>query len=275
MNSPVNSPTSARAVRVSPRSVLVIAVASVAGLLMLCWPLLLRVPDGARVDPPFLFVLLLPVVIAVVLAELSEGGLDSRVLAILGVLSAINAILRGLSPGLAGVELTFFLLVLAGRVFGPGFGFVLGCTSLFASALLTAGVGPWMPYQMLCAAWVGMGAGLLPRRLTGRAEIAVLAAYAVVSSYAFGLFMNLSNWPFLLGVQVEGHEGSLSYVANAPVLENLHRFLVYTLLTSTGGWDTIRAITTAIAVVVLGPAILVTLRRASRRATVTGVVTGR
>jgi energy-coupling factor transport system substrate-specific component len=237
----------APAVRVAPRSVLTLAVASLAGLMMLCWPLLLRVPDGTRVDPPFLFVLLLPVVIAVVLAELSEGGLDSRVLAILGVLSAINAILRGISPGLAGVELTFFLLVLAGRVFGPGFGFVLGCTSLFASALLTAGVGPWMPYQMLCAAWVGMGAGLLPRRVEGRAEIAMLAGYAVVASYAFGLLMNLSGWPFLLGIQVEGHEGSLAYVAGAPVLENLHRFLVYTLLTSTGGWDTIRAITTALA----------------------------
>jgi energy-coupling factor transport system substrate-specific component len=97
----------------------------------------------------------------------------------------------------------------------------------------------------------------------------------VFSSYAFGLLMNLSNWPFLLGVQVAGHEGSLSYVAGDPILENLHRFLIYTLLTSTGGWDTIRAITTAVAVVVLGPAILATLRRASRRATVTGVVTGR
>ena len=87
--------------------------------------------------------------IAVVLAEVSEGGLDPRVLAVLGVLSAVNAMLRGLSPGTAGVELVFFLLILAGRVFGPGFGFVLGCTSLFASALMTAGVGPWLPFQML------------------------------------------------------------------------------------------------------------------------------
>ena len=103
-----------------------------------------------------------------VLAEVSEGGLDPRVLAMLGVLSAVNAVLRALSPGLAGVELVFFLLILAGRVFGPGFGFVLGCTSLFASALLTAGVGPWLPFQMIVSAWVGMGAGLLPRRSTGR-----------------------------------------------------------------------------------------------------------
>jgi energy-coupling factor transport system substrate-specific component len=260
------------AVRISPRSLVVLAVASAAGLAMLCWPLLLRVHDTTRVDPPFLFLGLLPVVLAVVLAELNEGGLDPRVLAILGVLSAANAILRGVSPGTAGIELTFFLLILAGRVFGPGFGFVLGCTSLFASALLTAGVGPWLPYQMLVSAWVGMGAGLLPRRVTGRAEIAMLAAYGVVSAYAFGLLMNLSGWPFLLGVEVSGHEGSLSYVAGAPMAENLQRFLVYTLLTSTGSFDTGRAITNAVLIVVLGPAILTTLRRAARRVTVTGAI---
>ncbi len=261
------------AVPVAPRSALVLAVASLAGLMMLGWPLLVRLPDHARVDPPFLFLALLPIVIAVMLAEVSEGGLDPRVLAILGVLSAANALLRGISAGTAGVELVFFLLILAGRVFGPGFGFVLGCTSLFASALMTAGVGPWLPFQMLCSAWVGMGAGLLPRRVRGRAEIAMLVAYGVVAAYAFGMLMNLSGWPFVLGIGVAGHGGSLSYVPGAPLLENLHRFAVYTLLTSTGSWDTGRAITTSVALVVLGPAVLATLRRASRRATVTGVVT--
>lgn len=259
------------AVRVSPRSAAVLGVASLGGLMMLCWPLLVRVAPGERPDPPFLFLALLPIVLLVVLAELNEGGLDPRVLAILGVLSAINALLRGVSPGTAGVELVFFVLILAGRVFGPGFGFVLGCTSLFASALMTAGVGPWLPYQMLCSAWVGMGAGLLPRRVTGRAEIAMLAAYGVVAAYGFGLLMNLSGWPFIAGIVVPGHEGGLSYVAGAPLVDNLHTFLVYTLLTSTGSWDTMRAITNAVAIVVLGPAILATLRRASRRATVTGV----
>ncbi|WP_121252080.1 ECF transporter S component [Nocardioides ferulae] len=259
------------AVPVSRRSALVLTAASVAGLLMLCWPLLLQPSGGGRVDPPFLFLALLPVVVAVVLAEITEGGLDPRVLALLGVLSAVNAILRGLSAGTAGIELVFFLLVLSGRVFGPGFGFVLGCTSLFASALMTAGVGPWLPFQMLIAAWVGMGAGLLPRRVAGRAEVALLAAYGVVASYAYGLLMNLSGWPFLLGVQVPGHESSLAYVPGAPLLGNLERFGVYTLLTSTGSWDTGRAITTALAIVLFGPAVLTTLRRAARRATVTAV----
>lgn len=254
------------------RSVVVLTIASVAGLMMLVWPLLLETTPGDRVDPPFVFTALLPLVVVVVLAEFSEGGMDSRVLAVLGVLSAVNAIFRALGAGTAGIELVFFLLILAGRVFGPGFGFVLGCTSLFASALLTAGVGPWLPYQMLIAAWVGMGAGLLPRRARGRREIAFLVVYAVVACYAYGLLMNLTSWPFFLGVMAPGNEGSLGYVAGDPMWDNLHRFAIYTLVTSTGGWDTGRAITTSIALVVLGPAVLTTLRRVSRKVVVEQVV---
>lgn len=253
-----------------PRSAAVLLLASVAGLVMFCWPLVLRVPPGdGTVEPPFVFLALLPVLVAVVLAEFTEGGMDAKVLALLGVLSAINAVLRGLSAGTAGIELVFFLLILGGRVFGAGFGFALGCTSLFASALLTAGVGPWLPFQMLGAAWVGLGAGLLPRRVSGKAEIALLAAYGVVAAYGYGLLMNMSSWPFTLGIEVPGHSGSLSFVPGDPIAANLHRFLVYTLLTSTGSFDTGRAITNAVAVVVLGPAVLTTLRRAARRATVT------
>jgi len=251
----------------------ILSVASLGGLMMLVWPLLLRVQPTDRVDPPFLFLALLPVVIAVMLAELSNGGLDTRVLAVLGVLSAVIAILRGLSAGTGGIELVFFLLVLAGRVFGAGFGFVLGVTSLFASALMTAGVGPWLPFQMLVSAWVGMGAGLLPRRVTGRAEIAMLATYGVVAAYVYGLLMNLSGWPFLLGIVVAGHEQTpLSFDPAAPMWENLHRFGAYTLITSTGSFDTGRAITNAVAIVFVGPAVLTTLRRASRRATVVGQI---
>lgn len=46
-----------------------------------------------------------------------------------------------------------------------------------------------------------------------------------------------------------------------PVIEHLRRFGVYTLLTSTGSFDTGRAIT----ILLLGPAVLATLRRAARK----------
>jgi energy-coupling factor transport system substrate-specific component len=139
---------------------------------------------------------------------------------------------------------------------------------------MTAGVGPWLPYQMLVSAWVGMGAGLLPRRASGRTEIAMLAAYGVVASYVYGLLLNLQGWPLLTGVAVPGHTGNLSFDPSASLWQNLATFGRYTLLTSTGSFDTGRAITTAVAVVILGPAVLTTLRRAARRATVVGVVRG-
>jgi energy-coupling factor transport system substrate-specific component len=258
-------------IRMSVRSAAVLGIASLIGLVTLLWPLLLDDPGSGRVQPPFVFLALLPVVVAVVLAELAEGGLDPRVLAILGVLSAIEAVLRGVSAGTGGVELVFFLIVLGGRVYGPGFGFVLGCTSLFVSALTTAGVGPWLPYQMLCSAWIGLGAGLLPRA-RGKAEIALLAAYGVVVSYLYGLLLNLQGWPLLAGVAVPGHHEQLAFDPAASLATNLGTFVRYTLITSTGSYDTGRAITTAVAIVLLGPAVLTPLRRAARRAVVTGSV---
>lgn len=250
----------ARVLRVRPRAALALVLASVGGLLAFCWPLL--VDPGAVLEStsaPLVFALLLPVLLGVVLAEMSDGGLDTKALAMLGVLSALGAALRPLGAGTAGVETVFFLLVLGGRVFGPGFGFVLGATTLFSSALLTGGVGPWLPFQMLGAAWVGLGAGLLPA-VRGRLELAVLAAYAAFSSLLFGVLLNLSFWPFALG-----SSNQLSFDAARSTAENLHAFFLFTLATSLG-WDLGRAITTVVLVLLAGPAVLAALRRASRRA---------
>ena len=132
---------------------------------------------------------------------------------------------------------------------------------MFASALLTAGVGPWLPFQMLAASWVGLGAGLLPRGVRGKREIAMLAGYGVLAAYAYGLLLNMSYWPYATGSGTD-----LSYVAGAPVLENLHRFLVFTVVTSTVGWDTGRAITNAVLIALAGRAVLDALRRSARKA---------
>ncbi|RZQ65303.1 ECF transporter S component [Amycolatopsis suaedae] len=263
-------------VRITPRTAAVLAVAVVLGLAMFTWPLFAAPapdPQAHSVDAPFIFLATLPVLIVIVLAEISSGGIDSKALAMLGVLAAVNAGLRPLGAGTGGIETVFFLLILAGRVFGPGFGFVLGSTSLFASALLTAGVGPWLPFQMLSSSMLGLGAGLLPRRVRGRAEIAMLAAYGVVCAYVFGLLMNMWFWPFLAGTSMDPNLAGLAFVPGAPVLENLHRFLVFSVLTSTFGWDTGRAVTNAVAIVLIGPAILAVLRRASRKAAFTAPVT--
>ncbi|HRC41242.1 ECF transporter S component [Nostocoides sp.] len=249
------------AVTLRPKSIAAITLVSVAGLIAFGWPLIVDPGSGLAHggDAPLVFALLLPLLLAVVLAEIAEGGLDVKAVALLGVLSAIGAVLRPLGAGTAGVELVFFLLVLAGRVFGAGFGFVLGATTLFASALITGGVGPWLPYQMLGAAWVGLGAGLLPRA-RGRAEIALLAAYGMVAGLAYGWLLNFSFWPFAIGTGT-----GLSFEAGAPALENLHRFALFSLATSLG-WDLGRAITNVVLITVTGTAVLGALRRAARRA---------
>ncbi|MEU1509711.1 ECF transporter S component [Kitasatospora sp. NPDC005748] len=237
------------------------------------WPLLAATDSalvGHSTDAPWLFALLLPLLLAVVIAQISEGrtagggapGLDAKSVALLGVLAAAGAALRPLGAGTAGLEPMFFLMVLAGRVLGPGFGFVLGSLSMFASALLTGGVGPWLPFQMLAMGWVCLGAGLLPGAATlrGRRELALLAGYGAVASLLYGTVMNLQGWPYIAGLS-----GSISFVPGDDVSANLVRFAAYCLTTSLG-WDLPRAVLTVVLCLTLGTTVLRALRRATRRA---------
>ena len=244
-----------------PRSATALLLVSAVGLVAFTWPLFADPGGGLAhsADAPWLFVALLPLLLAVVLAEFGEGGMDAKAVALLGVLAAVGAGLRALSAGMAGIEPTFFLLVLAGRVLGRGFGFVLGALTLFASGLLTAGVGPWLPFQMLGAAWLGFFAGCLPPA-RGRRELALLAIYGLVSGLAYGVLLNLWFWPFATFTQ-----SAVSFVPGAPLADNLGRFFAFSLATSLA-WDLTRGVTTAALVAVAGRPVLLALRRAARRA---------
>jgi energy-coupling factor transport system substrate-specific component len=123
-----------------------------------------------------------------------------------------------------------------------------------------------MPYQMFACAWIGLGAGLLPRA-TGRREIWMLVVYGAASAFLYGLLLNLSFWPFTLGADTQ-----LSFVPGAAVVENLHRYLVFDVTTSLG-WDTGRAITNGVLILIAGRPVLDALRRASRRAAFDAPVT--
>jgi energy-coupling factor transport system substrate-specific component len=242
-------------------------MASFLGLIAFVWPFV--VPPGTFAStetPPLMFGALLVLVLAVVFAGIADGGMDAKALAALGVLAAINAALRPLGAGTAGIETVFFVLVLAGRVYGAGFGFALGCTSLFASALLTGGVGPWLPYQMFGCAWVGMFAGMLPP-VRGKAEVLMLAGYGALSGYLFGFLVNLSFWPFSLDPS-----SSIAYRPGLSFVAQWHRYLLFDLSTSLG-WDTGRAITNVLAILLAGPAMLAVFRRAARRANFVPAVT--
>jgi energy-coupling factor transport system substrate-specific component len=253
----------APAVRIGTRSSFLLFLTTVFGVVAFAWPLMIHQhagPNSAHSgDAPWVFVGLIPLLLAIVMAELSEGAIDAKAVALLGILAACFAALRVPSPGINGFEPEWFILVLSARVFGRGFGFVLGAVALFASALITGGVGPWLPFQMLAAAWMGFGAGCLPP-LRGFPERLMLAGYGVVSALVYGLLTNFWFWPF-----VGGTTTTYSFVPGLGTIENLHRFILFDLTTSMG-FDLTRAATSAVMILVLGRPVLAALRRASRRA---------
>ncbi|MFJ1924178.1 MULTISPECIES: ECF transporter S component [unclassified Streptomyces] len=261
----------ARPVRLGPRAVAALVLISAIGVVAFGWPLLAGADSGLAhaQDAPWLFAALLPLLVGVVVAMIADAGLDAKAVAMLGVLAAVGAALRPLGAGTAGLEPMFFLMVLSGRVLGPGFGFVLGSVTMFASALLTGGVGPWMPFQMLSMGWFTMGAGLLPApdRLRGRAELLMLAAYGAVAAFAYGTIMNLYGWTI-----VPGLGSGISFHPGDPLGDNLVRFLAYCTATS-AGWDLGRAALTVVLTLTVGTALLKALRRATRRAAFEAQVT--
>ena len=244
------------------RTAALLAAVSLVGVAAFFWPFIVDPESLAAdhaTDAPWFFALLLPMVLAVLMADISAGGLDAKGVAMLAVLAAVATAVRPLGAGVAGLEPMFVVLLLGGRALGPAFGFALGTVAMFTSALLTAGVGPWLPFQMVAAGWFALGAGLLPQ-IRGKAEIGMLMAYGAVAALAYGFLMNLSFWPWALG---QGSE--LSFVAGAPLSENLGRWLAFNIATSLG-WDIPRAVLTAVLTLLAGPVLLRSVRRATRRA---------
>lgn len=242
-------------------STLTVGAASLIALACFVWPFALpETLSGSSVLVAVLTIVVSSALAVVALASLNGTFTGARTVALLGVLVAVGIVMRFLGLGFAGVEPVFVLLIIAGRALGPAFGFTLGAMVMLASSLMSGMIGPWMPFQMFAAAWVGMGAGLLPATKTRRREIGLLTLYAALASYAFGLLMNSWFWPFAVGSNT-----SISFDPAAPLTENLVRFFTYSLVTSTLTWDTVRAVTTVVGIIVLGVPLLSALRRSRSR----------
>jgi energy-coupling factor transport system substrate-specific component len=250
------------AIPLGRKSAIAIGLITIIGIVSFMWPFF--APSNSFVvahstDAPLIFAVIIPLLLVVVLAQLSEGGMDAKSIALLGVLAAVIAALRPLGAGLGGIEPIWVILILGGRALGPGFGFVLGSVSLLVSAMFTGGVGPWLPFQMLAAAWVGLGAGLLPRA-SGRKEITLLCAYAAGATIAFGFVLNLWFWPFSLNLPEQ-----IAFVPGAGLVDNLLSWMRFNIATSLG-FDLPRAFLTVVLILIAGRPILFLLRRASRKA---------
>ncbi|MET0913961.1 MAG: ECF transporter S component, partial [Acidimicrobiales bacterium] len=181
-------------------------------------------------------------------------------IAVLAVLSAMAGVLRlvDLPGGGSGI---FFLIVLAGAAYGPRFGLLLGLGAMSTSALITGGMGPWLPFQMLALAWMGAGAGFvgrMTRRLPVPAEVVILAGYGWVWGFLYGAIMNIWFWPYLAG------QGALAWEPGLGFYGTLERYWHFYTVTSLA-WDAAAAMTNAALILLTGRVALRTFRRFEAR----------
>lgn len=252
----------------------VVAAASLVGLASFFYPFLVPAFASVVADERRARATEAPVVLAVVtgfcllaiLAELGTTGhaapaATGKTVALLASLVAIDATLR-LAPTLLGASPIFFLILLVGATFGPSFGFLMGALTLLVSAFLTGGLGPYLPYQMLGAGWVGMSAGWLPGGGAPRRRLVLLAAFGAVWGLLYGALLNLYAWPFTSpGLSADV---GLYPSPGISVEEALRRYGRFYLVTSLP-YDLLRAIGNAALVLLLGGPVLRLLERFRER----------
>ena len=248
-------------------SALILTLATLLGGIAFLYPFFAPQQQGSAggfmahaADAPVTFLILLLLCLVVIIANLETRQMDSKVVAVLGILVAINAALR-LIPGPAGFTAMLFLPILSGYAYGADFGFLLGALSLLVSAIITGGLGPWLPYQMFSAGWMGMASAWVPRlRRFGRAEVVLLALWGAMLGLVFGAIMNLWFWPYLVNVGASEENG----LAATGLWATVARYAAFYLTTSLW-WDIGRAIGNFLLILFFGVPILRLLRRFQRR----------
>lgn len=220
-------------------------------------------------DAPLLLTALVGICFAALLVEAQRQAGNVKMIALLGVLVSINALLRFVEvamPGPGGFSPIFFLIVITGYEMGGSFGFLMGVLTLLVSALVTAGVGPWLPYQMLTAGWIGLSAPLcrpMVRLLHGEGkwrEVAVIAAFAGAWGLIYGAVMNLWFWPYAIGPQEQHWQPGISWT------DGVMRYAAFYLATSLM-WDVMRLAGNIVLTLAFGLPTLRVLRRFHQRFT--------
>jgi energy-coupling factor transport system substrate-specific component len=244
----------------------ILAVASLIGLVSFLYPFFVPRQSeefGAMAhaqDAPLIFMLLVVLCLGAVLSALAGGMMNAKLIAVLGILTAANAVLRGV-PGPGGMTLVFLLPILCGYAYGPTFGFLLGVFSIGVSGFLGFGVGPWLPYQMFATGWVGMLSGWLPRWPDHpRSEALMLAVWGLISGLVFGALMNVWFWPYVF----TSSQSQMYWQPGLSLVETLQRYAVFYAVTSLW-WDLVRAIGNFVLLLLLAAPVLRLLRRFQQR----------
>jgi energy-coupling factor transport system substrate-specific component len=236
----------------------------VVGTAAFLWPFLLpadAAPATAHsADAPLVAAAVAGLVVAAIALEVRQGRMNGATVALLGVLAATGGLLRLFAlPG--GGNGIFFLIIIAGAAFGARFGLLLGILAMATSSVVTGGIGPWLPFQMLALGFMGAGAGALRpllRRIPLPLAVGILCLYGWLWGFLYGGIMNLWFWPFI----VDG--GPLSYAPGLSVPEIARRYAAFYAVTSFG-WDAAAALTNAVLIALTGGPLLRSMARFADR----------
>jgi len=216
---------------------------------------------------PIMMAMILALCSIVMIYEIQQYRLNTKLIALLGILIAINSTLRFIDltlPVLGGFSPVFFLILITGYVFGGRMGFLMGSLTMLVSALITGGVGPWLPNQMLTAGWVGLSAALarrlvlLTRQEKKYGELIILLIFGFLWGYLYGAITNLWFWPFLAG------PSNQQFAPGSGFIVSMRNYGVFYLATSLV-WDTTRAIGNILLILFFGKATIQVLRRFQKR----------
>jgi energy-coupling factor transport system substrate-specific component len=233
------------------------------GIVLFSWPFL---GSGLPASTPA-WTLTIACVVGLFLIETGMRQLDSRAVALLAAIAAIDTALRlAVIEGIGGFSPIYFLVLCAGYVFGTSFGFLAGALSILVSALAGGGMGPWVPYQVFAVGWVGVAAGLAGQwsrgsRVPDWRDVVVLAAVGGVMGWVVGALLDITDW-----IPVYRGNPTLGWLPGMDAATSLVHFGRFYLLTSLA-YDTFRAVGNVLMVVALGAPVMAALARLRVRLT--------
>jgi len=201
----------------------ILILATLIGIVAFAYPFL--VPEAATrpaaiahaQDAPLVTLALTALVVVTVIANLTSHQMSARTIAVLGILTAVNAVLRAV-PGPGGFSGIFFLLALCGYVYGSTFGFLVGPRAELL--MLTAWTSVWgfaFGVVMNLWFWPYISAVQTPINQNWEAGLRLLEAVKRYGTFYAATSLWWDVW------RAAGNAGLILFLG-APLLKVLRRF---------------------------------------------------
>ncbi|MDO5822342.1 ECF transporter S component [Methanosphaera sp.] len=146
----------------------------------------------------------------------------------LAVLIAISVVANFIGS-ILHIDLVFFIVIMAGVVFGKESGFLVGALSIIVFGLISgAGIGTWTPYQMIGFGLLGYTSGLFANKME---SLPFRAVFGLLWGFIYGWITNIS-WFYFVPISVPSiistYTASIFYDASRGICTLILLVIAYT-----------------------------------------------